>query len=198
MICYRFDCAHGVLLLDSSARLVCLTCRFKRSTRLLDVQIQPDTRFAGLSLAAEGAPLKVKIPARALDGAANAALVAVLAERLGVAESAVKIVRGANSRRKTVEVRHSKSGWPRSIQRNYYRPGALRPSGACPGATTPVRIQVRFQRVTRVTPPPDTRRTRSPGRKVSSASCVIARSSPLSSLTVTSRPGLRMMAPSAA
>jgi hypothetical protein len=39
-----------------------------------------------------------------VDGAANEALVTLLAERLGVARRAVRVVAGASSRAKTVEV----------------------------------------------------------------------------------------------
>jgi len=48
--------------------------------------------------------LKVRLTAPPVDGAANEALVALLAERLGVPKRQVVIVRGATSRQKVVEV----------------------------------------------------------------------------------------------
>ena len=52
----------------------------------------------------EGGRLKVRLTAPPVDGAANEALVALLAERLGVPKRQVVIVRGATSRLKVVEV----------------------------------------------------------------------------------------------
>ena len=48
--------------------------------------------------------LKVQLAAPPVDGEANAALVAWLADALGVKRSAVEIVRGEAGRRKTVQV----------------------------------------------------------------------------------------------
>jgi uncharacterized protein (TIGR00251 family) len=51
-----------------------------------------------------GAALKVRLQAPPVEGAANDALVALLAERLGVPRRAVRVVAGATSRAKTVEI----------------------------------------------------------------------------------------------
>jgi uncharacterized protein (TIGR00251 family) len=51
-----------------------------------------------------GAALKVRLRAPPVDGAANDALVALLAERLGVPRRAVRIVAGGTSRAKMVEI----------------------------------------------------------------------------------------------
>ena len=51
-----------------------------------------------------GAALKVRLHAPPVDGAANDALVVLLAEQLGVARQAVRIVAGGTSRAKTVEI----------------------------------------------------------------------------------------------
>jgi uncharacterized protein (TIGR00251 family) len=51
-----------------------------------------------------GAALKVRLLAPPVDGAANDALVALLAERLAVPRRAVRIVAGLTSRIKTVEI----------------------------------------------------------------------------------------------
>lgn len=48
--------------------------------------------------------LRVRVTAPPVDGAANDAVRALLAKRLGVARGAVAIVAGAGSRRKTVRV----------------------------------------------------------------------------------------------
>ena len=58
------------------------------------------TEAAGL----HGQALKVRLAAPPVDGAANDALVRWLADRLGVARSAIEITAGAGSRTKTVEV----------------------------------------------------------------------------------------------
>ena len=51
-----------------------------------------------------GDALKVRLAAPPVDGAANDALVALLADELDVARRAVRIVSGEASRSKTVEV----------------------------------------------------------------------------------------------
>jgi len=48
--------------------------------------------------------LKARLTAPPVDGAANEALVALLAERLHVPKRAIHIVRGATSRLKTIEI----------------------------------------------------------------------------------------------
>jgi uncharacterized protein (TIGR00251 family) len=51
-----------------------------------------------------GDAVRVRVAAPPADGAANAELLRFLAERLGVSRSAVRIVAGATSRRKVIEV----------------------------------------------------------------------------------------------
>ena len=48
--------------------------------------------------------LRVRLTAPPVDGAANEALIALLAERLGLPKRNVSIVQGAASRQKTVEI----------------------------------------------------------------------------------------------
>ncbi len=48
--------------------------------------------------------LKARLNAPPVDGAANEALVALLADRLHIPKCAIQIVRGATSRQKTVEI----------------------------------------------------------------------------------------------
>lgn len=69
----------------------------------LELHVQPGasvTEVAGL----HGDRLKLRVAAPPADDRANTAMVAWLAERIGVARSAVRLVRGARSRRKTVEL----------------------------------------------------------------------------------------------
>jgi len=58
------------------------------------------TEVAGL----HGDAIRVRLAAPPVDGAANDELVRFLAERLGVARRAVRIVGGATARRKVVEI----------------------------------------------------------------------------------------------
>ena len=48
--------------------------------------------------------LKIRLTAPPVDGLANEALVALLAERLALSKRSITIVRGATSRQKTVEI----------------------------------------------------------------------------------------------
>jgi uncharacterized protein (TIGR00251 family) len=69
----------------------------------LTVHVQPRASRSEI-VGLHGAALKVRLQAPPVDGAANAALVALLADRLGVPRRAVRIVAGATSRSKTVEI----------------------------------------------------------------------------------------------
>ena len=75
----------------------------------LRLKVQPKARRAGLlGLAPEaegGTALKLAVNAPPEDGKANAAVVALLADQLGVAKAAVSVVAGATDRRKLVEIR---------------------------------------------------------------------------------------------
>ncbi len=67
------------------------------------VHVQPRaarSEIAGL----HGAALKVRLQAPPVDGAANEALVRLLADRLGVPRRSVQVVAGATSRAKMVEI----------------------------------------------------------------------------------------------
>jgi len=69
----------------------------------LAVRVTPRARkneIAGVA----GEALKVKLAAPPVEGAANAALCAFLAEQLGVRKSAVTLVAGQASRQKVVRV----------------------------------------------------------------------------------------------
>jgi uncharacterized protein len=68
----------------------------------ITVQVVP--RSSKNSLAWEQGVLKARLTAPPVDGAANEALIALLAERLGLPKRDIRIVHGATSRRKTVEI----------------------------------------------------------------------------------------------
>lgn len=52
----------------------------------------------------EGAALKARVTAPPVDGAANEALLKLLAERLGVPKRTLQIVQGASGRQKILEI----------------------------------------------------------------------------------------------
>jgi len=67
------------------------------------VHVQPRASRSEI-IGQHGAALKVRLQAPPVDGAANEALVRLLAESLGVPHRAVRVVAGTTSRSKTVEV----------------------------------------------------------------------------------------------
>ena len=69
----------------------------------LRVRVQPRAKRSEIAGEREGA-LVIRVAAPPVDGKANAALCAFLAERLGVPKSAVSVVRGQSSRDKLVRV----------------------------------------------------------------------------------------------
>lgn len=69
----------------------------------VSVHVQPRASRSEI-VGLHGTALKVRLQAPPVDGAANEALVALLAERLGVARRSVRVVAGLSSRAKTVEV----------------------------------------------------------------------------------------------
>jgi uncharacterized protein len=71
--------------------------------RVLELHVQPGARrteFAG----EHGGRMKLRLAARATDGAANAALIEFLAEHFGVPRRNVTIEQGIRSRRKRVSI----------------------------------------------------------------------------------------------
>jgi uncharacterized protein (TIGR00251 family) len=71
---------------------------------LLRVRVQPRASRAGIAGWRPDGALGVRVTAAPVDGQANAAVGALLAEALGVRASAVEIVRGATGRDKYVRV----------------------------------------------------------------------------------------------
>ena len=76
---------------------------------LLELHVQPGARRTG-SAGLHGGRLKIRVAARAVDGAANDCLVAFLAAQLGAAKRDVTIEAGAASRSKRVSVRGATRG----------------------------------------------------------------------------------------
>ena len=68
-----------------------------------DVRVQPRASRTGISGVHDSA-LRVRLQVPPVDGAANTALVALIAESLGVPRRDVRIVAGAASRTKVLEV----------------------------------------------------------------------------------------------
>lgn len=69
----------------------------------ISIYVQPrasKTEIAGMH---DGC-IKIRLAAPPVDGAANAALVEFIADRLKIAKSKVRVVTGESSRRKVVEV----------------------------------------------------------------------------------------------
>ncbi len=67
------------------------------------VHAKPGSRKPGVELAEDGS-LTVRVSARAVDGAANDAVVRAVAAHLGVRVSAVSIARGHSARTKLLDV----------------------------------------------------------------------------------------------
>jgi len=70
---------------------------------LIDVQVVPRASRTAVGPAV-GDRLRVAVTAPPVDGEANAAVIAALADAFGVRRSAVAIVRGDRGRRKTVRI----------------------------------------------------------------------------------------------
>lgn len=69
----------------------------------LSLHVQPRARLTEVS-GWHGDAIKIRLAAAPVDGAANQALIDLLAQRLGVPRAAVRIVAGHGSRRKRVTI----------------------------------------------------------------------------------------------
>lgn len=74
----------------------------ERRYALLSVTAKPGSTADGVSV--EGERIEVRVRARPVDGAANEAIVRVIARAAGVAPSHVQIERGARGRTKRVRI----------------------------------------------------------------------------------------------
>ncbi|HJS39668.1 MAG TPA: DUF167 domain-containing protein [Burkholderiales bacterium] len=70
---------------------------------ILELYVQPGASRTGFD-GKHGERIKVKLQARAVDGAANEALVQFLSEHYGVPKRRVRIAAGLKSRLKRVEI----------------------------------------------------------------------------------------------
>ena len=68
----------------------------------LALRVTPSARSEGIELA--DGRLQVKVRARPQDGAANDAVLALLAKALGIGASRIELLRGATSREKLVRL----------------------------------------------------------------------------------------------
>jgi hypothetical protein len=69
----------------------------------LAVHVQPGAERSAVS-GPHGDRLKIRLAARAVEGRANEALLALVAERLGIPKSRVALARGAQSRAKALAI----------------------------------------------------------------------------------------------
>jgi uncharacterized protein len=72
-------------------------------TTRLEVYIQPRASKSEVAGMHDGV-IKIRIAAPAVENAANVALVAFVADQLGIAKRSVRIVLGGTSRRKVLEI----------------------------------------------------------------------------------------------
>jgi uncharacterized protein YggU (UPF0235/DUF167 family) len=68
----------------------------------INVRVIP--RSSRIEVVWEGEVLKVRLPAAPVDGAANEALIKLLAARLDLPRSALRIIQGAGGRQKVLEI----------------------------------------------------------------------------------------------
>ena len=69
----------------------------------ISIYVQPRASKTSIAGMHDGA-IKIRLAAPPVDGAANAALIDFIAKRVGVARSRVRLISGASSRRKIVEI----------------------------------------------------------------------------------------------
>jgi uncharacterized protein (TIGR00251 family) len=69
----------------------------------VDVLVQPRASRAKIGPRHDGR-IKIAVTAPPVDGEANAAVIELVAKALGIAKSAVEVVAGASSRRKTLRI----------------------------------------------------------------------------------------------
>lgn len=69
----------------------------------IDILVQPRASRARIGPMHDGR-LKIAVTAPPVDGEANAAVIELLARRLGIARGSIEVVAGTSSRRKTVRI----------------------------------------------------------------------------------------------
>jgi uncharacterized protein len=71
---------------------------------VIEVKVEPRSSKKGIS-GLLGEVVKVKLTAPPVDGAANEQLIEILSEATGIKKSAIRIIRGASAKRKTIEIK---------------------------------------------------------------------------------------------
>jgi uncharacterized protein (TIGR00251 family) len=71
----------------------------------VDILVQPRASRAKIGPVHDGR-IKIAVTAPPVDGEANAAVIDLLAHRLGIARGDIAVVAGASSRRKTLRIEH--------------------------------------------------------------------------------------------
>jgi len=69
----------------------------------VEILVQPRASRAKIGPMHDGR-LKISVTAPPVDGEANAAVIALLAQRLGIARGDIEVIAGASSRRKTLRI----------------------------------------------------------------------------------------------
>ena len=69
----------------------------------IDILVQPRASRAKIGPMHDGR-IKIAVTAPPVDGEANAAVIELLARRLGIARGDIEVVAGASSRRKTIRI----------------------------------------------------------------------------------------------
>ena len=72
-------------------------------TLILNITVTPNARRSEV-ISRDGNTWRVRVAAKPVDGAANAALVELVARELGVPKSSIEITHGRHSRRKRLTV----------------------------------------------------------------------------------------------
>lgn len=70
----------------------------------LDILVQPRASRARIGPRHDGR-IKIAVTAPPVDGEANAAVIELVAEALGVSRGAIEVIAGVSSRRKTLRIR---------------------------------------------------------------------------------------------
>jgi uncharacterized protein (TIGR00251 family) len=77
--------------------------RRTKSGITVGVRVQPRSSKKGIDRV-EGGVLRVRLTAPPAEGAANAQLIEVLSDALGVGKGSIRIIKGRSSRNKVVEI----------------------------------------------------------------------------------------------
>ena len=71
---------------------------------VIEVKVEPRSSKKGIA-GIMGNYLKVKLTAPPVDGAANEQLIEVISEAFGIRKSSIRVVKGASSKKKLVEIK---------------------------------------------------------------------------------------------